>query len=290
MTPLRSNRLFLLLMALAVVSAVLIPNRVSDRGRAHVGALFAPVALPTRWLVASAHQFLWPPQVRDESSPDRPRPQDAVLAENDRLRVELANLAGQLERYRLLAGDREAMGAIGGRCDRLSVIGADSGARRTLNLVGRASARLRPGMAVLAPGSPPCVIGRVQAAGLAGAQVLLLTDKQSVFTGSFGRTVSDDLGRPSFTPLSAHPTLIAGTGGRTLRSDKLAMKDVESAGLQVGDWLVLNDAAWPEELTWYRVGRVTRIAPSKANLLFAEIEIEPVVDATQLRDVMVLSK
>lgn len=290
MTTLRANRLFYALMALAVIAATFIPNRVSDRGRAHVGVLFAPVAMPTRWAASWAHATLWPPQVRDEAAPGRPRPADEVLAENDRLRVELANLTTQLERYRLLAGDRAAMGAIGERCERFSVMGADSGTRRTLSVVGRGTGGLKAGMAVLAPGSPPAVIGEVQHAGAAGAQVLLLTDKQSVFTGSFGRTVTDAEGRPQFTALPLQATLVAGTGGRTLKSDKLAMKDVEAAGLAVGDWLVLNDSAWPEGLEGFRVGRVARIEASRQRMLFAEIEIDPIVDALQLRDVMILTK
>lgn len=86
------------------------------------------------------------------------------------------------------------------------------------------------------------------------------------------------------------PTLVHGTGGSTLRSDKLSLKDVQSAGLRVGDRVAINDTAWPVELLGYTIGRVAKIGPSAGSVLFAEIEIEPVVDATHLKDVMVMMK
>jgi hypothetical protein len=201
--------------------------------------------------------------------------------------IELANLAGQLEHYRLVVGNQEQLGDVGRRCTQFSVMGGDSGSRDALAIVGRGAGSLQSRMPVLTPAG---VIGRVQRVGVTGAaHVLLLTDKQSTFTGSFGRYVDHESGKPVFQTLKLEPSLIDGVGG-AMRSDKLPLKQVEAAGMQQGDILVLDDPSWPDALRWRRVGRVAHVGPSKKNVLFAEIEIEPVVNASQLREVMVMNK
>ena len=106
-----------------------------------------------RWAAATAHRWIWPPAPRDENSPDgRPRGGDVIVAENQRLHVELAHLRTQLDQYRVLVGEREKLGSLAERCVRLSVFGGDSGNRRSLNFAGRQALSLRAGMAALTPG------------------------------------------------------------------------------------------------------------------------------------------
>jgi cell shape-determining protein MreC len=202
--------------------------------------------------------------------------------------VELAHLRSQLDHYRVLVGEREKLGSLAERCALFTVIGADSGNRRSINIVGRSAGSLRVGMVAL---TPTAVVGRVERAGVGGASVLLLTDRQSVLTCEFRRPAAPDgQGGPMEELIPLPPTLVHGTGGSTLRSDKLSLKDVQSAGLRVGDRVAINDTAWPVELLGYTIGRVAKIGPSAGSVLFADIEIEPIVDATHLKDVMVMMK
>lgn len=287
MTTLRNNRLFYALMIIAFITAFFVPHRISDRGRAHVQALFAPVAVPARWVAAVIHDRIWSDRGRDDASPASPRPTDAVYAENERLRVELASLSGQLEYYRVQAGEREKLGALRDRCAAFTVMGPDSGTRDALNLVGATAGALRRGMPALTSAG---LIGQVERVGTGSALVLLLTDRQSVFTGKFGRPATDDNSTPTFALLALEPTLIAGIGQSQMKSDKLAWKDVQAVGLRVGDWVVLDDPAWPAALKWSRVGKVRSIQQSKKNMLFAEIIIDPVVNPQQLREVLVMDR
>lgn len=286
MTSIRANHLFAILMSAAFVTAFFVPHRVSDRGRAHVQALFAPVSLPARWMVATAHDIVWPPGARDDAFPDQPRELASVYQENEKLRVEQANLQGQLEHYRSLAAEYERLGPIGLACTRYAVMGADSGSRDSLSIVGATIGRLKAGMPVLTPSG---LIGKVDRAGLNGAQVLLLTDRQSIVTGSFGRFDDDVEGKLVFRSFIANPVLIQGVGGR-MRCELMEWKDVTAAGMQPGDWCVIDDGAWPAALKWRRIGRVESIQQSRKNILFAEIVIAPVVDGKQLSDVMVMDK
>lgn len=286
MTSLRSNHLFAILMFAAFATAFFLPHRVSDRGRAHVQAIFAPVALPARWVVSTAHEWLWPPRLRDDASPGRPRELASVYQENERLRVEQAGLEGQLAHYRTLAAEYERLGKAGDYCTRYVVMGADSGPRDSLSIVGGTVGRLKPRMPVLTPSG---LIGKVDRAGLNGAQVLLFTDRTVTFIGNFGRFVDDADGKLAFRPFLQAPVPVQGAGGKMIC--RLAKwKEVTDSGLAVGDWCVLNDDAWPPILNWRRVGRIESIQPSRDNILFAEIGVAPVVDARQLGDVMVMDK
>ncbi len=272
-------------MLLALLAALFLPNRVSDRGRSHVQILFAPVAVPTRWVTGLVHGAVWPSRSTDDASPAAPRAAEEVYRENDQLRVELANVARQLEHYKSRAAEREALGQISERCSRYRVMGGDSGPRDALSLLAGGS--LEPGMVALTRDG---IIGRVDRAGVGGAQVRLLSDKASKFTGSFGRYEPNSAGVAEFRRFDLPATLVQGIGEGRMRSGLLDMKLVEAAGLKENDWLILDDTAWPEALRWFRVGRVATVRPSGQNMLVAEIIIHPAVDAKQLRDVMVMDK
>jgi len=285
MASLRSYQIFAVGMLLAFLAAFFLPNRVSDRGRGHVQILFAPVALPTRWVTGFLHDAVWPARATDDASPRAPRETDAVYRENEELRVRLANLGAQLEHYKARAAERDALGEVRDRCSRYTVMGGDSGPRDTIMLAAGGSLQL--GMVAL---TRQCIVGRVERVGAGGALVQLLTDKNSKFTGSFGRYETNAAGAVEFRRFDLPATLIQGTGDGGMRSGLLDLKMVETAGLQQDDWLVLDDTSWPEALRGYRVGRVSSVKSSGQNMLIAEVTIHPGVDGQQLRDVMVMDK
>jgi len=274
-------------MLLAFIAAFFLPNRVSDRGRANVQSLFAPVAVPTRWAAGLLHGAVWPARATDQASPEQPRELANVYQENDELRVLLANVRGQLEHYKARAAEREELGQVSDRCSRYTVMGGDPGPRDSLAIIGFKAGSLQTRMVAL---TRDCIIGRIDRVGTGGAQVLLMTDKQSKFTGTFGRYQPDAEGKPVFRRFDLPPTLVQGSGQSVMRSELMQWKDVESAGLKENDWLVLDDTAWPDALRWYRVGRVVSVKQSRQSILFAEVLIRPTVDATQLREVMVMDK
>ncbi|MCS7034870.1 MAG: hypothetical protein NZ561_12885 [Phycisphaerae bacterium] len=285
MTRFRSNQFFAALMFLAFLTAFFVPHRISDRVRANLQALFAPVALPTRYLAARIHQRITPTRPRDDGSPERPRDAAVVYHENDQLRVELANVIGQLEYYKTLASERDKLGRVRDLCSPFSVMGADAGARDSISIVGPSASRLKPGTVVL---SPAGIIGRIGRAGAGAAQVQLLTDRQSRFTAAIGRYVESADGLRF--EIAIPPTLIVGAGQGKMHASMIEWKYVEAGLLRENDWCVLDDPAWPGVLKWYRVGRVASVRQSRSRILFADVTIEPVVDARQLREVMVMDR
>jgi cell shape-determining protein MreC len=284
MTQIKPTTLFAGLMFLAFITAFFIPHRVSDRGRAHVQALFAPVAVPTRFFAGVIHDKVWPTRARDEVSPDAPRAVAEVYAENDKLRVELANVVGQLEHFRTIASELEDMGPAANRSSRYTVMGGDTAGRDSLKIVGR-SGRLQPGMPALTRAG---LIGKVASTGTGSATIQLLTDRESRFSARVSRYADTADG---FRPRSTMPaTLVQGAGKGLMKASMIEFAAVEKGAIQVGDWMVLDDESWPTIMKNYRVGKVKSIERSRDNMLLAEVIIEPLVDPLQLRDVMVVDK
>lgn len=285
MTQIKPTTLFAGLMFLAFITAFFIPHRVSDRGRAHVQALFAPVAVPTRFFAGVIHDKVWPTRARDEVSPDAPRAVAEVYAENDKLRVELANVVGQLEHYRTIASELDKLGAAAQFCSRYTVMGGDTAGRDSLRIVGR-SGRLKAGMPVL---NTSGLIGEVVSTGTGAATIRLLTDKQSKFTATVVRHVetADGLMPQPTMP----PTLVQGIGNGRMRATMIEWKFVDAGSIRVGDSMFLrDDDNWPKTVEGYRIGRVTSISQSRDVMLFADVTIEPFGDTRQLREVMVMDK
>ncbi|MGH7214582.1 MAG: rod shape-determining protein MreC [Tepidisphaeraceae bacterium] len=287
MSRLRFKHIFVALLVLALLSAFVLPARYTTPARATAQGLFAPVAKPANALARSLHtRFVGDKRVDDANPAGPPRPAQDVLAENERLRVALANLTSQLDGLKRLNADREMLGDVRPLCKPVAVVGSDSGPRESLVLMASSLEGLRPDMPALHPGG---VAGRVERAGVGGAQVRLITDRGFRVTGSFGRFVKKDDGTMEFARTALPPVLVEGVGDGVMLARLLNQRDVQAAGVAVNDWVVLDDPTdWPPALQGYKLGRVTELGRRPDNALFAQIRIEPGQDLIKLREVMVM--
>jgi hypothetical protein len=287
MSYLRFNQVFFALMAIAFLSAFVLPLRITERTKGQVQDIFAPVAWPASHLVGWTLDRIVPAQLRDDGSPKGPRPNLEVYAENERLRIQVANLTGQVQRLQEREAERATLGDVRDMCTRLSVFGTDSGPRQTLLLDASSFDGLREGMPVLYTGG---IVGRISRVGVGGAQVLLLTDRQSTLTAVFARFVQQpNSGVPDFQRLAGDPVLVKGAGNGTMFIENVAKKTVDEVGIRLQDWLILSDRDWPLALDRYRIGFVADIVPSRSPG-FVDIRVSPDQNLLKLRDVMVMNK
>src|SRR4051794_6439916 len=105
---LRFNQVFTLLIALSLLSVFVLPAKYTNPVRSIQG-LFAPVARPARAIGWRVRNRLAPPAADARLAID-------VKEENERLKTEVLNLAGQLEALRRLEQDRSRLGDIRPRC------------------------------------------------------------------------------------------------------------------------------------------------------------------------------
>jgi cell shape-determining protein MreC len=285
MSRIKFKHVFAALLVLSALSAFVIPERYTARAQPQVQSLFYPVARPARSVAAWVDARVAKPPARDA------RDAQTVLEENDSLRQELAAMSQSLEEMRRRLAEREKLGPVGEFCTPFNALGVDAGGREGLLLRGSTFDGLRPGQYVLFWGGVAGLIERPP--GMAGAQVRLITDKGMRVGACFLYWQKDDSGklRPSRRPTSA--VLVEGAGGGVMHcpiTTALTMEQVQNAGVQVGDWVVVEDTDWDRRLQSYRLGKVVHIAPQPAAPLYADIRIEPATSLMRLREVMVLTK
>ena len=284
---LRFNQLFIGLLALAFLGAFVVPQRSSDRVKAQVQNLFLPVAWPVRKIAAAVHDRVAPTTPRDEGSPDKPRAAAELIAENSELRLIIENMHGQLEQLMAQNAERAALGDLRDFCRAYPVAGADPAPTRDAIILGGSTfSGLANDMPVVVTGGG--LIGRISRAGAAGAQVLLITDRQAQLTGRFVRvTVTGDKD-VQIQELVDEPRLVRGIGkGQMLCT--IEKKVADTAGLKIGDWLELKDTNWPRLLQGLRIATIISLKPSHY-AGFVDITLAPPTKLTALREVMVMVK
>jgi hypothetical protein len=289
----KSNHLFVGLMALAAVSAFLIPARYTDRVVPQLQMLFFPVSAPVRGLAAWAHG-------REEQLPPDDRAAYAIRLENDRLRQQNVKLRYDLVEQLKITNELKNLGDLGPLCTPVKVVGIDSGARESLALAGSSLEGLKDDMCVVYSGG---IVGRLQRSGVAGGQVRLVTNPGFRVTAYFSGPRQADRNPDGKNPAAAtdatgefqrlNPNELvlvegAGRGQMVVRHQK--MSDVQTWGLRKGDWVVLDDIEWPARLRGLRIGRIANISTQRESPLFAEIRIAPDADLLKLPEVMVLTK
>ena len=255
-------------MALSFLSAFIIPQKYSDRVR-NIQGLFAPVSRPA---AAIGSWFRG-----RTASPNDPRPDADIRAENDILKVKIASLEAQLEAINRKSDERESVGPVGKYSVAVPVVGADSGTRQSLSIEATSRSPVREGMPVVYPGG---FVGRVTRVGAGGAQVRLVTDLGFKVLGYFRRD----------QPLRTRtPPLIQGAGKGMMVVRNLDLKEAREL-LHEGDWAMLDDGDFPQVVTGERLGRIVSIKPRSDAPLMAEIRLEPMRNLLELREVMVVVK
>ncbi|HLL89132.1 MAG TPA: rod shape-determining protein MreC [Tepidisphaeraceae bacterium] len=283
MGQIRGQHVFTVLMGAAALTAFVIPPRFTAFAKPHMESLFAPVARPAAAVAARVRQRIDPVREVDD------RPAEDVKAENGKLRNTVVYLSQQLAQLKQINADRESIGEARRLCTPVAVVGSDaSTVRETLLLSAGTNDNIAKDMAALYAGG--MVAGRVSSAGVGGAQLRLLTDPGFAVTGSFRRWEPQPDGGLRLIRIALPATPVVGAGRNAMVAPYLSVDATKAAGVQPGDWVVLDDATWPEALQGYRLGKVMSVEPSPKAPLQAEIRVEPQGELVQLREVMVMNK
>ena len=282
MLRLRFNQVFLGLMALAMLSAFVLPPDLGNRLRGFQ-AIFAPVSRPTRAVASSVHNRL----VKNRDTRDVA----TVKEENAELRVQLMSLSGQLEELKRVANDLDRLGDVRLLCTRFKVLGDDPGARDSLIVSASAREGVRETQPVLCGQG---LVGLIERVGPAGAQVRLITDRDFKVSGRFVRMPPRVKAEQT---LATKIPLVRGTGNGMLEVQNIEIKETALAGgdqinekVQVEDYVKLDDPAWPPNLAGKVLGQVESITRQSGAPQHALIRIKPLVDFSTLREVMVMNK
>lgn len=276
-----NQHVFLFLMAVAAISAFLFPSWTSSH-RPRVEVLFAPVAKPAFSAAKWAHDRFTPPKQRDD------RDADDIRVENEQLRATAAYLERQLETLRQLNSDRQHLGKVQAYCTAVNVVGGDSGTAQSLGLAPTREPVAVDMFVLHASG----IVGKITAAGVGGSRVRLITDTGFSVQGRIKQPIASDDGR-SFTfvdrPLR-NPPVLAGQGRNTMVIRTLTADDVRNAQIAIGDYVVLNDPTWPQDLQGQPLGYITSISPRRDQPLWVDIRVEPTTQLMHLDYVLVLNK
>lgn len=276
------NKVYIALLAIALVSVLILPKRLSKQAQGQFQIVFAPLTWPIRQSAESLRRRLEPEAADPESQGGTSRSYRQIAGENRELHLQIANLTAQIQRLQAINADREALGALRPLCRPMRVVGSDSGLRHSLSLQGDIQS-LRAGMAVVYAGG---LAGRLDRVGWGGgAQAQLVTDRTFRMTGRFGRLIP---GGHGFQELGSFTTLLEGDGKGALIARTVETRLVRDTGLALGDWAVVADNDYPPVLQGYRIGIVTGITPSRYTPQYTEITVKPQVNLLFLPEVMVL--
>jgi cell shape-determining protein MreC len=284
MSYLKFNHVFFGLMALSLLSAFVLPARVTDRAGSSVANIFLPISAPSRRLAAWAHSKLVPRPIRDDGSPGNPRSVQKVYDENELMRIELGSLKEQLLRLQERESERSAVGEVRALCTPFTVAAGDSAGRDSLALSGSSFDGVAAGQPVLYPGG---IAGKISRAGIGEARVMLVTDTQFSAEVTFARFLYTD-GHPDLRSLSSEKYVLHGSGRGSMFTT-VSSSFMEETHLVAGDWAVLSDNEWGLAVRGYRIGQVSAVAPSKSAGWF-DVTIKPDQDLKKLDEVMVLNR
>lgn len=291
MSYLRAQHVFYALMCISAIVAFLVPREYAARFQPQVQWAFAPISRPVGAVAAAINNRVTPPLSNDH------RADLSVKLENEQLRAEVALLQTQLNEMNRREAELSKLGSARKYCSLFKVVGGDSGPRDSLAIAASTFQGVRDNQFVLYPGG---IVGQIQRAGAAGAQVHLVTDPGSKIQVRFGRFAVAN-GRPTFVPLGL-PVVAEGIGNGLLAVRAISLEDIgydargkpldkSAETLHDGtDYAVVFDSDLPQVLQGEIVGRVVSIAPRADARLFAEIQIRPTESLTKLREVMVMTK
>jgi hypothetical protein len=276
----RFKHVYTFLLGAAFLCAFVVPSSYTDPARLHIAGIFNPLSGPVRRLAAAIEQPL------HRAPADDPRTKDAIVRENDQLRQEIARLQITVDRLQGLESERQELGDLQSMCVHVGVAGNDSGGRDGLLLSASGADQLDQDAPVLY--SSGGLAGKLDAR-LGGARVRLITDEGFAETGAFIRFVDAD-GAVTPTRVPAPTPLVRGLGHGQIGIFGMKITDYVQAGLRVGDWVVLEDAAWPHAVQGRLLGKIVSCGESRQAPLFADIRLQPETDLSRLSDVWVLTR
>jgi len=280
MSTLRFQHVFSGLLVLSALSAFVIPPRYTIRFEPQIQAVFAPVSRPAGMVAAWVHDRLWPAALKDQ------RQNEDIREENERLRALVSTLTVQLDEQRQRNAERAKLGNAGDLSALVKVVGSDTGSRESLALATSSIEGVQAEQYVLCQTG---LVGQVERAGLAGAQVRLVTDPSFRIRGRFAHFRRDAKGNPQIEPLPTPVVLVEGLGKGRMAVRELSY-EIARLHLHVGDTIGVNDPDCPPALEGQPIGRIISIERRRDAHLLAEIRIEPTANLTRLREVMVMTK
>jgi rod shape-determining protein MreC len=256
----------LLAVPLAFLSANLkSPARVTSFDRV-ILAVSAPIQRGVAWVVdglADAwHDYVWLVDVQKEN--------DELVAENNRLRAELADANQRAKESADLAGLLELRARVPAPTlpARVVALGASPFFRVNRIVLDRGEGEVTPGMAVIAPAG---VVGRVQRVYGRYADVVLAVDPQA----------SIDV----IVPRSGSRGVVKGLGGDNVYACKIEYL-LRSEEIHEGDVVVSSGlgGVFPRDLP---VGTIRHIEKKEFSM-YQDVEVAPAVDFSHLGGVLVV--
>jgi hypothetical protein len=300
---LRVHHVIYVLLALSALFAFVIPPQAIDPIRGNLRFGFYPISWPISSVLNLSFGKIAPPRERDDGAIRNPdsgkttaRDTDAIVHENNLMRVKIASLTGQLARLEEMEAQRGTVGEVRDRCkpSRVLGVGADAAQRQTLLIAAGSHEGVVDRMPVLyGDVGGGGVAGRIAPgrAQLAGSVVQLITDKGFRAGVRFARFVprADGAGL-DFKVITTGEVLAEGDGKGAMWIRNLTWKDATAAGIKPDDWVILQDEDWPDALQRYRLGKIDSIARRPNAAGFAEIKVTPPTDLLNLREVLVMTQ
>jgi len=280
MSQIRFNQVFVGLLFLSFISAFFVPTSFTDPLRC-VEKLFSPIAWPARKIASAARNRFDPPTSIDHRS------ENDVKAENARLRTLVLNLSGQLDEIRRINKEFDNLGPLRPFCTRFRVNGNDpSSSRQSLSISATTFDGVEPRMPVI---SSIGLVGRVERVGPAGAQVQLITDPTFGASARFVNKKNE--------VLKTEQPYVIGAGKGMMQINNIRIRETKGnvpgepdAGVDIGDFLVLDDPEWPLGLKNYILGTVVSIDKQPKAPTIALIRVRPLFALSTVREVMVVNR
>jgi len=275
MSQIRFNQAFIGLVAVGVLGSFIIPPSITGRAQGKVDILLKPIAGPVRGIAGMFHD-------RWGSTPSSLKvsnQNDAQLAsENEDLKQQITFLKLKFDELKLVEEERKRLGKLLDYFKPVGVIGGDASAdRESLSIMPASGVDLSPGKPVICNDG---LVGRL----VEGRRVRLITDRDFIITGQFGRWEKGQwISIPTPKP-SVH-----GIGRGAMRVENLTLEDAKQ--IKPDDWVIIADTTdYPDILQGRKIGQVESVRPLPGKALFAEIIVKPSVNLRQLSEVLVMRK
>ena len=276
-------------MALAALTAFVVPARYAGRYKPQVQVLFAPIARPAATSARTLTSRVSPPAITDH------RPDPDIRAENEQLRAEIMRLQSTIAERSRRENELGKLGSLSDLCALAKVIGSDAGTRDSLQIGTWGLGDIKSDMYVIYAGG---MVGQIANVSVGGAQVRLLTDKGFRIMGHFCRFENKKM-----RPLLISPVWVQGTSnGEMFVWSKLSLEDIgldaelrprdrdPMASLRKDDYAVVDDTDCPPALQGWMIGRVSEIKRRTDNRLMAQLTLRPPANLSRLSEVMVVVK